>query len=145
MTTETSEKTMQPVENCSMQTQLCSPTDSLPAETRNRALLVPRADIFETAKDIVVLADLPGVDESSVDITVEKNILTIKGQCQIEPPSGLSLSYSEFKLGDYQRRFALPNEIDKDGISASMKNGVLKLVMPKSAAAQLRKITVKSE
>jgi HSP20 family protein len=141
MTTENAN--LQTVENCNLQTQVCeAPADNM---NGNRPVLVPKADIFETAANIVVLTDLPGVDQSSVDITVEKNILTIKGSSQLEVPAGMSLSYAEFKVGDYQRRFALPNEVDKDGIAASMKNGVLKLVLPKSAGAKLRKITVTSE
>lgn len=141
MTIETSN--LPATQQCDLQTQVCEPGTE--AITTNRRVLVPRADIFENDKEIVVLADLPGVDESSVDITVVKNILTITGSSQLEIPSGLRMSYCEFKLGDYQRRFTLPNEINRDSIQASMKNGVLRLTLPKSAESQIRKITVKSE
>jgi HSP20 family protein len=113
--------------------------------TSTRRTFVPRADILETQSDIVVTADLPGVDEKDIDITVEKNILTIKASIQHEFPKGHSLTYAEYAVGDFLRKFTLPNEIDREGISATMKNGVLKLVLPKSASAQVRKIQVKSE
>jgi HSP20 family protein len=133
---------LQTIDNSNLQTQVCQSTPE--SINGNKALFLPPADIYETATDIIVLTDLPGVDQESVDITVEKNILTIRGTSQLEIPAGMSLSYCEFKPGEHQRRFALPNEIDKDGISANMKNGVLKLVLPKSAAAKLRKIPVKN-
>ena len=113
--------------------------------TSSRRTFVPRADIYETSRDIVVLADLPGVEEKDIDITVEKNILTIKANVQHDFPHNHSLTYAEYNVGDWLRKFALPNEIDRDGISATMKNGVLRLVMPKSSSAQVRKIQVKSE
>lgn len=116
-----------------------------PENASTRRTFVPRADIYETASDIVVMADLPGVDEKDIDITVEKNILTIKAPVQCEYPKGQSLTYAEYTIGDFLRKFALPNEIDREGISATMKNGVLKLVLPKSASAQLRKIQVKAD
>jgi HSP20 family protein len=118
-----------------------SPVES----TSNRRTFVPRADIYETANDIVVMADLPGADEQDIDITVEKNILTIKAVVQHEKPADHSLTYAEYAVGDFLRKFALPNEINREGISATMKNGVLRLVLPKSATAQVRKIAVKSE
>ena len=135
---------VQQLENCSTNTDACSSSEPIATQASNRPVLVPRADIYEDNGDIVVVADLPGVDESCVDITIEKNILTIKATSQWEVPQGLALSYAEFKHGDYQRRFALPNEIDRDGINASMKNGVLKLVLPKSTSEKVRKIEVKT-
>jgi HSP20 family protein len=113
--------------------------------TSSRRTFVPRADIFETARDIVVMADLPGVDEKDIDITVEKNILTIKANVQHDFPHNHSLTYAEYAVGDWLRKFALPNEIDREGIAATMKNGVLRLVLPKSSSAQVRKIQVKTE
>ncbi len=113
--------------------------------TSTRRTFVPRADIYETTKDIMVVADLPGVDENDIDITVEKNILTIKATVEQEFPKGHSLNYAEYSIGDFLRKFTLPNEIDREGISATMNNGVLRLVLPKSANAQIRKIQIKSE
>lgn len=117
----------------------------LAENTRSAKVVIPRADIFERQNDIVVMADMPGVDEGSIDITVEKNVLSIHGSVQPETPTNHSLTYCEYTIADYQRKFVLPNEVDRDGISASLKNGVLKLLLPKSASAQAKKISVKSE
>jgi len=112
--------------------------------TRSRRVFVPKADIYETESDFTLLVDMPGVDESSVDITLEKNELTINGDVEPERPEGYSLAYAEYGIGDFQRSFVLSNEIDREKIEASVKNGVLRLVLPKSPAAKSRKISVKA-
>jgi HSP20 family molecular chaperone IbpA len=111
-------------------------------QTRSAKIFVPRADIYETQEQLLVLADMPGVNEDGLDITLEQNILTIYGK--VEPPqlNGFTLTYSEYGIGDYRRVFTLSNEIDRDGIQATLKNGVLKLVLPKSKRAMPRKISV---
>jgi HSP20 family protein len=113
--------------------------------TRTRRVFMPRTDIYETKDAIVVLADMPGVDDKSIDVTLEKNVLTINGFVDSEIPSGYSLTYAEYAVGDYRRIFTLSNEVDRDGITATVKNGVLKLVLPKSVQTKARKIAVKSE
>jgi len=111
--------------------------------TRDRRVFIPRADIYETDNEIVVVADIPGCDEHSIDITLEKNILKINGNVEARFPEGYSLAYSEYSVGDYQRTFALSDEIDSDHIDATVKNGVLRLVLPKAGPAKTHKITVK--
>jgi HSP20 family molecular chaperone IbpA len=111
--------------------------------TRARRAYVPRVDIYETGEAIVLLTDMPGVDEKSVDITLEKNVLTINGTVETETPDNYSLSYAEYESGDYERSFNLSNEIDREKIEATVKNGVLRLNLPKAAPAKTRKITVK--
>ena len=112
--------------------------------TREGACYVPRSDIYETDDDIVVLVDMPGVDENSIDITLEKNILTINGYVEPEEHQDYSLMFAEYGVGDYERSFRLSDEIDRDNIAASMKNGVLRLKLPKAGPAKTRKISVKA-
>ena len=112
--------------------------------TRARKAYIPRADIYETAQDIVVVADMPGVDENSVDITLEKNILTINGYVEPEAPENYSLAHAEYEVGDYERSFTLSNQIDQDKIEATVQNGVLRLRLPKAGPAKAKKIVVKS-
>jgi HSP20 family molecular chaperone IbpA len=112
--------------------------------TRARKAYVPRADIFETNDAIMVVADMPGVDENSVDITVEKGVLSINGYVEPTHPDNYSLAYAEYEEGDYFRRFTLSNEVDQENIQASVKNGVLRLHLPKAGPAQARKISVKA-
>lgn len=113
--------------------------------TRNKRVFVPLADVYETQDTIFVVADMPGVSESSIDITLEKNVLTIHGFTQAQAQEGMRLVYCESPEGDYRRVFLLSEEVDRDGIQATVKNGVLKLVLPKSPTARARKITVRAE
>lgn len=112
--------------------------------TRTRRAYIPRADIYETDDAIVAVTDIPGASESGIDITLEKNILTIRAYPIEETVEGLSLIYSEFGAGDFERRFTLSDEIDREKIEARVKNGVLTLRLPKAAPAKARKIAVKT-
>jgi HSP20 family protein len=113
--------------------------------TRSRRIYTPDVDIIEGEEEIVVIADMPGVDEKSVDIVLEKNVLEIYGRVDPEIPDRHKLAASEYGIGDYLRAFTLSDEVDKDKIQASVKNGVLRLVLPKVQAAKTRKIQVKAE
>ena len=109
---------------------------------RVRRTLKPRIDLYEAGDDIVLLADMPGVNESDVEITLEKDRLTLRGAVAERAPEGYRAVYSEFCLGDYERSFVLSNEIDRDNIVASFTNGVLRHSLPKAEAAKTRKIAV---
>lgn len=113
--------------------------------TRERRAYVPDVDILEKKDNITLFADMPGVDENTIDITLEKNLLTIHGTIEPEIPEQHCLAYAEYNVGDYQRTFTISDEVDRDGIEATVKNGVLRLVLPKSSAAKERKIRVKAE
>lgn len=112
--------------------------------TRDRHIFVPRVDIFEQGNDVILVADMPGVNEQTVDITLEKNILTIDGRVDDQEVGGYSLAYREYRVGDYHRTFALSDEVDRNNIEALVKNGVLHLRLPKAPEAQAKKISVKS-
>ena len=111
--------------------------------TRAKPAFIPRVDIYETNDAVALIADMPGVDENSVDITLEKNVLTINGYVEPERPEGYSLAYAEYRVGDYQRSFNISNEIDQENIEATMKDGVLHLHLPK-AEPTTKKIAVQS-
>jgi HSP20 family protein len=112
--------------------------------TRDRQMFIPRADIYETEDAMIVLTDMPGVDENSVDITIEKNVLTINAYVEPEQHANYRCTYAEYGIGDYERSFVLSNQVDREGIEASVKDGVLRLRLPKSKEAKTRKITVKA-
>ena len=111
---------------------------------RDRRVFTPRADIYETKDDLVVVMDVPGVDEKSLDIVLEKSVLTITAFPAYEHMDQLSLAYAEYGEGDYQRSFALSEEIDREHIEANVKNGVLYLRLPKAGEAKPQKITIKA-
>ena len=119
-----------------------------PAEGTERirecACFVPRADIYEVDDQIVIVADVPGVGEDSLELTLEKNILTINALIEPVEMEGFTPVFAEYEVGDYQRSFKLSDEIDRDKIQATIKDGVLRLFLPKAAAAQARKISVKA-
>jgi HSP20 family protein len=112
---------------------------------KNIKTYAPAVDIFETANNILVIADMPGVDERSVDVTLEKNLLTIHGMIDSTTHDDLELAFSEYGVGDYQRAFSITDEIDRSNIKATVKDGVLKLVLPKAERIKTRKIEVTSE
>jgi len=112
--------------------------------TRTRRVFIPKVDIYETGEAVILLADMPGVNEDSVDITLEKNILAIKGFVNHEEEEGYGLAYGEYNVGNYERTFALSDEVDRNQIEAAMKDGVLELTLPKAEMARTRKIAVKA-
>jgi len=109
---------------------------------KSRKVYVPAVDILENDQSLLLVSEMPGVDDAGVDVTIEKNILTIKGTVSDHVPQGYKLSYEEYGIGDYERSFTLPNEIDRDGVEATIKNGVLKLTLPKVKQAATRKVAV---
>jgi len=112
--------------------------------TRDRRLYSAYADVIESEDEILVLADIPGADEKTIELTLEKNVLKIYAYPEIEVPQGYSLAYAEYGIGDYERSFVLSDEIDRDKIEAKVKNGVLHLRLPKSTAARMRKIAIQA-
>lgn len=111
--------------------------------TRNVPIFVPAVDIYESEMGLTLLADMPGVPIEKVDIDLDNDELTIRAATDVEEGRGTVL-LREYAVGDYYRQFTLGNIIDRSKIEASMKDGVLKLVLPKAEAAKPRKIAVKT-
>lgn len=114
-----------------------------PAEhTRTGLLFAPAVDIFETERDITVLADMPGVAANDIKIDIEDNVLTISGEIKPWEEAGEVDVLVEFNVGNYYRKFTLSDVIDQSGIQAKHENGVLRLSLPKAAKAVPRKISI---
>jgi len=113
--------------------------------TRNRKVFVPKVDIIETGDAMVMYADMPGIDEKSVEVTLEKNVLTVTGTVTPQEFSGRSIAYAEYDVGDYERTFTISDEVDRERIEAIVKDGVLKLTLHKAPQAEMKKITVRTE
>jgi len=109
---------------------------------RNVKTFVPRVDIYESKDALYLIADMPGVDDKTVDIELEKNLLTITGRVENGRIKDATMMYSEYEIGDYERVFTLSDEIDRDKIAATVKNGVLRLEMPKAEKIKPKKITI---
>ena len=108
----------------------------------NEPVYVPRVDVRETAEGFAVVADLPGVDEKSVEATVQNRVLTIEGWTKTEKPQGYEELGREFGAGRFRRDFTLPDAVDPDRIQARVKNGVLTVAIPKKDEVKARKIQV---
>jgi HSP20 family protein len=112
--------------------------------TRDESLYIaPPVDIFENENELIVVADLPGVNRDDLDIRVEDGLLTIKGKTAYDPPA--SLLREEFNLQGYYRQFQLSNEVDESKISAESKNGVVTITLPKAEKSKPRQIKVKMD
>jgi len=108
-------------------------------------LLIPSVDVKETEKTIEVEAELPGVEEKDVQVTLEDNVLTIKGEKKAEKEETKKDYYScERSYGSFLRSFELPANVDAGKVNATFAKGVLKVTLPKTAAAQAKKIEVKA-
>jgi len=104
---------------------------------------VPRVDIKEEANRFVIFADLPGVDPSTIEVDMDKGVLSIKGERKTEAKAeGERWSRNERAHGVFYRRFALPDSANPDGIEASGKHGVLEISIPKRPEASPRRINV---
>lgn len=112
---------------------------------KRRTVFSPPVDIVETPEEVLLLADIPGVDETSIDCTLEAGVLTLKASTKAAVPEGMRLMDGEFIPGDFERVFSLSEEIDQEKIRASVKNGVLHLHLPKSTAAKARKIEISTD
>ena len=122
-----------------------APTSDEAEVVRARRTFIPRIDIYSAGDEIVLVADMPGVDEHNVDVTLEKNLLRIRGRVINQTPEGYNSVYSEYRIGDYERTFSLSDEVDRDKIEAVLTNGVLRLTLTKAEAAKARKIAVHAE
>ncbi len=107
------------------------------------AAWAPSVDICEEKHRFVLLADIPGVDPKDIDITMDKGILTIRGDRRLEAPEGSeTLKRVERPRGIFHRRFVLPDTADAEHISARGMNGVLEVSIPKYERVQPRRIVV---
>jgi len=103
----------------------------------------PRVDIREDEQRFVILADIPGVDPAQIEVSMDKGILTIKGEREAGTAEGAGkFTRVERARGAFHRRFALPDSADAEGITANGKFGVLEIVIPKKALATPRRITI---
>jgi HSP20 family molecular chaperone IbpA len=107
-----------------------------------RRVYAPRVDVYESTDAYVVTADVPGVAEDGLEITVEKNRLTIDAHVAPVERNGYRLRVAEHPSGDFHRTFALPDTVDRERIEARLKNGVLQVTLPKSEALRPRRITI---
>lgn len=103
---------------------------------------IPGADIFEAEQALSVVLEMPGVDKSNVDVSVESGVLVVEGRVDFSKYEGMQPVYTEYNVGHYRRTFSLSNKIDQGAITAEMKDGVLTVTLPKAEAAKARRIEI---
>jgi HSP20 family protein len=107
---------------------------------------MPRLDVNETDKEMIVSVELPGMDEKDIQISLEEGVLTISGEKKIEKQEkSHSFHRMERSYGSFTRQVALPVDVDEDAVSATFKNGLLNVTLPKKqlSLSQGKRITVK--
>ena len=115
-----------------------------PAEAERVAppAFIPAVDIFETTDGAVLVADLPGCDVSNVDIRYEDGVLTLTGRVKPDEVADHELTYSEYRVGDFERTFSVSELVDPAKIQASVKDGVLRVLLPKTEESKPKKIQI---
>jgi len=104
----------------------------------------PRVDIFEAGDSVLILAEMPGVGEEGIEVTLEKDILTVRGEVQHNELDGYKPAYIEHPTGNFERAFKITDDVDHESIEATIDNGLLTVVLPKAEKAKAKKIIVKS-
>jgi HSP20 family protein len=113
-----------------------------PQRRQETAAMTPRVDVLEDESGITLLADLPGVARDSLEIHIEGDSLTIEGTVTAATPESMEAAYAEVRVPRYRRSFSLSRELDGGRIEAQLKDGVLRLRIPKQEHAQPRRISV---
>ena len=108
-------------------------------------LLQPPVDIFEDAEGITLLADMPGLSKERLNLQVDRDSLTVEGVAEIDMPEGMEALYADVRSTRYRRVFALSGELETKDIDASLRDGVLRVHIPKRAEVRPRKIEVRVE
>jgi len=112
------------------------------AAQRDTQAMTPRVDVIEDDAGITLLADMPGVAKESLEIKVENDALSIEGTVSAATPQALEATYAEIRVPRYRRSFTLSRELDAGRIEAQLKDGVLKLRIPKQEQAKPQRISV---
>jgi HSP20 family protein len=103
----------------------------------------PRVDIYENKDELLLVADLPGATEESVKVHLDKDVLTVEARVEEPAKPGTALA-REWRPTDWRRTFLVPNTIDRDRIVAELKDGILRLQLPKSDGVKPRRIEVRA-
>jgi HSP20 family protein len=106
------------------------------------AMLLP-VDVVEDATGITLMADLPGVSNDKLTVRVDGDTLLIEGELALDMPEGMEATYAEIQVPRFRRAFTLSRDLDTSKCDAALKDGVLRLRVPKAAHTQPRKIEVK--
>lgn len=126
----------------SEKTDLVKREETKPERSREVPAVTPLVDIFENEDEILLYAEMPGVEKKDISVNIDNGKLTLSGMRKIETSD--EANWAEFGDVEYQRTFSVPQTIDVQKVNAELKNGVLHLHLPKSEAAKPRQIEIKA-
>ncbi len=121
-------------------------TENTPARGQQpeRRRVAPLIEVVESDDQYRVLAEVPGADENSVEVTWHEGTLRIHAVAEPLQPEGLQLVHSEFEACVYERVLSLPDDVDVERVEATVRDGLLTVVLPRRRQTQSRRITVKA-
>lgn len=108
------------------------------------APVFPRISLFDTGSSLTLWVEVPGVAEKDIQLTINQDVLTLAGERKADAPEGYSVHRQERAPIKFSRSFTLPCRVNAENTSASLKNGVLTVTLPKAADAQPKQISVKA-
>lgn len=123
-------------------TKLLKQEESIPKTNIEIPALAPLVDIYENDDEILLYADMPGVDKKDITVNIDNGKLSLSGVRKIETTG--AVQWEEFGNVEYRRTFSVPQTIDVDKINAELKDGVLRLHLTKSEAAKPKQIEIKA-
>lgn len=126
----------------SERTDIVAREESMPERSREIPAIIPLVDIYENEDEILLYAEMPGVNKKDIAVNIDNGKLSLSGIRTIEPKG--SSQWEEFGSAEYQRTFSVPQSIDVNQINAELKDGVLCLHLAKSEAAKPRQIEIKA-
>ena len=113
------------------------------AATAERPTYRPQVDVYETEDRFYLVADVPGAGEEDIDLTVEKDVLTLNARVAESQLEGFEPRWRGYGVGDWRRSFRLSQAVDREGIDATVKDGVLRVSLPKAKESMRKSIQVK--
>ncbi len=114
------------------------------AQQEPELFFAPRTDVYETADNLVLVADVPGAADNDIDVTFEGDVLTVEARLGKRDVEGMTLAHREYDVGSYRRTFTVHTPIDREAITASTSEGVLRVTLPKAKEARVQKIQVRA-
>ncbi len=116
-----------------------------PIETGLANVFVPAMNAWEDGDTLVIEAEMPGVAEKDLDLTVTADTLTLRGKREVSTPENARVHRTERRIGTFARTLSLPAEVDADKVEAKLTNGVLTIRLPKAPRTVARRIAIKAE
>ena len=117
----------------------------VPERVETGLMFTPQVDIIERSDSMVVLADMPGVPKDKVEVVLEGGVLTINGEVERAEEPATHLHVREYDVGNFHRCFTVGEGLDATSVEATMKDGVLRLVVRKAEERKARRIEIKAE